>query len=233
MTARPPLWRDVRVLQWAFQLVVVAFVVAIIAWLGRNVRANSADQGIPLGLDFLDQPAGFTIPGSEFRQTQSVRDALVIGVGTTVRVSVVGIALSTLLGVLIGIGRLSGNWLVRNAARLYVEAFRNVPVFLLIVFAYLALVLAVFPRIQEAWEPFGVAVLSNRGVVIPWLTNAGWSFVALVAVAVVLAWLVARWRRAVSDRTGRSAATGLWAAVVLVAVAALGGRVLGLGISVP
>ena len=70
-TGRPPPWRDVRVLAWAFQLAIVAGVVAFVAWLYDNFRVNSERLNIPTGYDFLDQPAGFPIPGSDFRQTQT------------------------------------------------------------------------------------------------------------------------------------------------------------------
>jgi general L-amino acid transport system permease protein len=118
--SRPPLWRDVRVLRWAVQLAVLAAVVAVVAVLVANVRANSSRLGIPTGYGYLDNPAQFPIPDSRFRQTQPVSDAILIGLGNTLRVSLVGIVAATLLGTAVGVARLSGNWLVRTLARLYV-----------------------------------------------------------------------------------------------------------------
>ncbi len=76
---RPPFYRDVRILTWTFQLAVFAAVIAVVAWLYDNVQVNSDRQNIPTSFDYLDQPAGFPIFGSDFRQTQPVSDALVRG----------------------------------------------------------------------------------------------------------------------------------------------------------
>ncbi|MEZ5255632.1 MAG: hypothetical protein R2705_01670 [Ilumatobacteraceae bacterium] len=75
----PPWWRDVTVLAWVFQFAVLAIVLAIVAWLVNNVRVNSSEQNIPTGFAFLDQPAGFEIPGNSFRQSQSVSAAIYQG----------------------------------------------------------------------------------------------------------------------------------------------------------
>ena len=142
-------WRDVRVLQWVFQIVVLAVIVSVVAVLVGNVRENSRSLGIPTGYGYLDNPASFPIPDSDFRQRQPVRDALVIGLVNTLRVSIVGIVLSTVLGTLIGVARLSRNWLLRNAARVYVEVIRNLPLLLILMFCYAGLALVAFPRIAE------------------------------------------------------------------------------------
>jgi general L-amino acid transport system permease protein len=214
-------WRDVRIRRWVFQLAVLAAVVLVVAALVDNVRTNSDRLGIPTGYGYLDNPAQFPIPDSDFRQTQPVRDAVVEGLLNTVRVSVLGIVLATVLGTLVGIARLSGNWLVRTGAALYVETLRNIPLLLVVVFSYLSLALTTFPRIDDAWEPWGVAVVSNRGVVLPWFEGRGVVVLAGTVVAGLAAWAVVRWRRAVSDRTGATARSAAWAlgAVVVTAVA--------------
>ena len=153
-------------------------VVAFVAWLVANVRSNSKEIGIPTGYGYLDNPAQFPIPDSSFRQTQPVRDAIVVGLVNTFRVTIVGIIAATILGTLIGVGRLSGNWLVRNLARVYVETLRNIPLLLIIVFSYLGLALTAFPRIEDAWQPLDLAVISNRGVVVPWLDGSASPLVA-------------------------------------------------------
>jgi general L-amino acid transport system permease protein len=229
-STRPPFWRDVRVLQWAFQLAVVAAVFLLLAVLFRNLRTNSEQLGIPTGFDYLDNPAQFPIPDSEFRQTQPVRDALWVGLLNTLRVSLVGIVLATVLGTLVGVARLSGNWLLRSAARVYVETLRNIPLLLVVVFSYTGLALATFPRIESAAEPLGIAVVSNRGVVLPWV-DGGLVLVSLVAL--LAAWAVARWRRWVADRSGGPSRAVPWAAGTAVVVLALGAVLLGFEVSVP
>ena len=231
--ARPPLWRDVRVLRVAFQVAVVAAVALVLATLVGNVRSNSERTGIPTGFEYLDNPAQFPIPDSEFRQTQPVRDAIGEGLGNTLRVVVLGIVATTILGVLVGIGRLSGNWLVRTASRVYVETLRNVPLLILITFSYSALALTTFPRVADAWEPLGLAVFSNRGVVVPWVDGGVAPLVAGGVVAVALALGISRWRTRVAERTGEPGHTAryLLPAVVLVMVAAW--VLSGLGVDVP
>lgn len=230
---RVPLWRDVRVLSWAFQLAVLAIVVAIVVVLVSNVRANSERLGIPTGWDYLSNPAQFPIPDSGFDQRQPLSDAIVLGLLNTLRVALVGIVLATVLGTLLGIARLSGNWLVSTLARVYVEVFRNVPLLYIIVFSYIGLALATFPRVERAWQPLGISVISNRGLSIPWSDESGPALVLTLLVGAVIAWLVARWRDRVSDRTGAPARSFLWGAAALVAVLAVGWVVAGVSVSVP
>ena len=232
-SSRVPLWRDVRVLRVAFQVAVVAMVGLIIATLVGNVRTNSEQLGIPTGYGYLDNPAQFPIPDSDFRQTQPVRDALWEGLGNTLRVVLGGIVTATVLGVLVGIGRLSGNFLVRSAARVYVEVLRNIPLFVLLFFSYLAIALTAFPRNTEAWEPLGISVFSNRGVVVPWVDGGVAPLVAGAAVAIGLGVAVARWRGRVADETGSPERTARYVAPVVALVLAATWVASGLGVSVP
>jgi general L-amino acid transport system permease protein len=222
------------VLAWVFQLGVFAVVAAILYWLIGNYRTRTAEVGIPTGFDFLDQPANFTIPGNPFSQVQPVRDAFVQGMLNTLRMVVVGLVLTTVLGVAVGVGRLSHNWLVRQLATIYVEVLRNLPIALIVTFCFLGLVLQVLPRIQEAWEPLGMLVLSNRGIGVPWFDGgSGLVLLGLLAVGAIGWWAIARWRRARSDRTGAPARSGLWGGSFLVLVVAGGWLVLGYSVDLP
>ncbi len=146
---RVPLWRDIRVLQWLFQLIVFAVVAAVVIWLYGNYTVNADRLNIPTDFGFLDNPTAFEITGNDLSQNAPTRDAFVQGFLNTVRVSVVGIVLATVLGTLVGIGRLSSNWLVQKMSTVYVEAVRNIPLPLFVIFAASAVVLGIFPRIQE------------------------------------------------------------------------------------
>jgi len=230
---RPPLWRDVRVLRWLFQLAVVAVVVAVVAWLYGNYTANVERQNIPTSLDFLDNPASFEITGNSMSQNAPVRDAIYQGVLNTLRVSVAGVVAATALGTVVGIARLSRNWLVAQLARAYVEAVRNIPLALFVVFGFLVVVLGVLPAVDGAWEPLGLAVVSNRGISVPWFEGSGLGLLAIGAIGLAVAWAVARWRRSVADRTGAPARTGLWGGAALALVAAIGWVALGYAASVP
>ena len=222
VSARVPLWRDVRVLKWALQLAVVGLVAALLVWLYGNYVENTAEQNIPTDLGFLDNPANFQITGNPLSQNAPVRDALYEGLLNTLRISVVGVVAATLLGTIIGIARLSKNWLVSKLAAVYVEAVRNVPLALFLVAGLLVVVLGVFPTIQEAWDLGGLVIVSNRGVAVPWFDGAGYGLLMFALVGVVAGLAVARWRRSVSDRTGALPRTGLWAGGALLLVMTIG-----------
>jgi general L-amino acid transport system permease protein len=207
----------------AFQAAFLVAVVALLLYLVDTVVWNLERLGIPTGFDYLDQPAGFAIPDSDFHSSQSLWDALKVGVVNTAKVSALGIVLATVLGVLVGVARLSTNWLVRRSAALYVETFRNVPVLVIILFWYLGVVIRL-PPIGEAVDIPGFAVVSNRGIAVPWFDKVGgalaFGLIALLAVAVAAAVWVWRTRR--FDRTGQPHHRLLWAGGVLLAILAVG-----------
>lgn len=231
-TSVPP-WRDVRVLKWAAQFAVVLVVLAILVWLFNNYVENSRRLNIPTDFDFLDNPAQFQITDNPLRPNAKVHQALYEGFLNTLRVSVAGIVAATVLGTLIGIGRLSKNWVVRTMATAYVEAVRNIPLALFLVAGLIAIVYGVFPRITEAWDVAGLLVISNRGIAMPWYTGSGYGLWLLGLAGLLGAWAVARWRRGVSERTGALPRSGLWGIAVFVAIFALGWILFGYSMSTP
>jgi len=232
-SGRPPPWRDVRVLGWLLQLLVVGVVAAVLAWLYSNYRTNTSSQNLPTDFDFLDQPSGFPIPSSDFRQNQPVREALVEGFKNTLRLALTGIVLATVLGILLGVARLSNNVIVRSAARAFVEFVRNVPLIALILLAALGIVQGVFPSPNASWKVLNLGVFNVRGANVVWYEGANWKFLVAVASSALAGFLVVRWRRAVSDRTGRPARTGLFALPLAAAVLVAVWMVLGLGVTTP
>ena len=232
-SGRPPFWRDVRVLAWAFQLVVVAVVVAIVWYLVGNYVDNAEQKGLNTGLGFLDQPAGFPIPSSDFRQAQATRDAIAEGFVNTLRLAITGIVLATVLGTLIGVGRLSQNFIIRSATRAYVEIIRNVPLLAIVILAFLAIVQNAFPPPNQSWELGPIAVVNVRGSSVFWYEGANWKAVVAVLLALIVMAVVVRWRRMVFDRTGVPARSGLWAIPVGLAVVVAAWMVLGLGATAP
>jgi len=233
VTPRVPLWRDIRVLKWALQLVVVGLVVALVSWLYGNYIDNAAEQNIPTDFGFLDNPANFQITSNPLSANAPVRDAIYQGLLNTLRISVAGIVAATILGTIVGIARLSSNWIVSKLAAVYVEAVRNVPLALFVVAGLLVVVLGVFPTIQEAWDLGGLAVVSNRGVAVPWFNGSGAGLLVVGLVGVIVAWGVARWRGSVSDRTGALPRSGLWAGAALLIVLVVGWIALGYSWTLP
>jgi general L-amino acid transport system permease protein len=211
VSAKPPFWRDVRILKWVFQFAVLAIVLAIIFWLYGNYEENVAKSKIPTGLEFLENPASFTMPGSTFDQSSPVWAAFVQGFINTLRVSIIGIVLAISLGTIIGMARLSKNFLVRLVASAYVEVFRNLPLLVLLTFMNLAVVLQAFPRIEQAWVPFDLFVISNRGIAVPWFEGSDTNLILVISGAAVLAVLVGVARNKYSDRTGKPARISIFA----------------------
>ncbi|HSI96877.1 MAG TPA: ABC transporter permease subunit [Gaiellaceae bacterium] len=202
VSRRPPPWRNVRVLRIAFQVAFVAVVALLLLYLFGNLNSNLRRLRIDRSFDYLSQPAGFAIPDSDFRSTQSLFAALLVGVKNTAYVSLLGIGLATILGVVVGVARLSSNWLVRHTAALYVETLRNVPVLLILLFWYLGVLLRL-PPIGRAvdWQ---VLVLSNRGLVGPGLRQTGdpLALAIVVVLGIVSAAAVWVWRTRRYERTG-------------------------------
>jgi len=233
VSQKVPIWRDIRALRWAFQIVILIVVGAIVYWLYNNYQVNVSRSNIPTNLKFLDNPASFTIPGNDFDQSQPVRVAFVEGFLNTLRVAFVGILMATVLGTLVGIARLAKNFLVRTLAAAYVEIVRNLPLLVLLTFMNLAVVLQTFPRIEEAWTPFDVLVISNRGIAVPWFLGSGLNLAAVIALAFVLAMLVRFVRIRVSDRTGKPSRDLLFASITFVVVIAIAWIALGYSLELP
>ena len=216
VSRRPPPWRNVRVLRIAFQVAFVFAVALFALYLFANLARNLDRLGIETSFDYLSQPAGFAIPDSDFRSTEDLFAALLIGAKNTATVSLLGIFLATILGVVVGVARLSSNWLVRRTAAFYVESLRNVPVLLIILFWYLGVLLRL-PPIGRAvdWE---VLVVSNRGLVGPGLrqTEDLLVLVVVAAAGVAAAAVVWTWRTRRFDRTGEPHHRVLWGGGVLI-----------------
>ncbi|MCL4859255.1 MAG: ABC transporter permease subunit [Caldilineaceae bacterium] len=218
-----PFYRDVRILAILAQVAFVLVVVAAGAFFINNLVVGLRASNIPLGWNFLRQEAGFEIAeGPLFSPSESYARAFAVGVSNTVRVAIVGIVLATLLGLLVGIARLSNNWLVRTLATVYVEIVRNTPLLVQLFFWYFAVILKL-PDIRSSAEWAGVALLSNRGIALTWprISATGQGLVYWLAAAVVAALLVgvlARRRGAAQGRPQSGLAPGLLAMVILAAV---------------
>ena len=206
------------------QVALVAVVGGVLWYLLDNLRTNLKATGLSTTYGFLDQPYGSDIPYSSFRPTQSVQDALWVGYGNTVRVAAAGIVIALVLGVIIGVARLSTNFLVRTAATVYVETVRNIPVYLLVFASFFVVIQQSLPPIQDAIEWFGATVFSNRGMYVPWFdghANAG-SFLVVLGLGLLVAVGVAAWRTRRFDATGEPHHRFLWGGGVLLVVAIVG-----------
>jgi general L-amino acid transport system permease protein len=169
----PPLknrwtWRSKAFRSLLFQVIAVAVLFAAGAYLLHNTLENMRLRGIKSGFDFITQPAGFSIGESiiPFDSAESYGKAFLVGLTNTLRVAAAGIVLATVLGALIGIGRLSRNFLVRSLCSAYVEFFRNVPL-LLQLFIWYFILTETLPPIEEALRPLEGVFFSKNGLQFP------------------------------------------------------------------
>ncbi len=227
--SRPPPWRDVRYLTWTFQAAVVGGLIAFVLWIGENLDAN----GLELDYGYLDRQAGFPIADSDFRLTQPVSDALLEGLANTGRLVVAGVLLATVLGTLIGIARLSQNFLLRTAAQWYVEVIRNVPLFGIFLIMYSGVALTVLPHPREPLDWSGVLYASTRGVAIPWYEASNVRFAVLVLIVIAVFVVAFTVFTRITDRTGTPYPTLTIAFLGGVAALVFGWIILGLGVTAP
>jgi general L-amino acid transport system permease protein len=183
---------------------------AAVLWLGfefaLNAKANLDAQKIASGFGFLDNTAGFGINQSLILYNESDTYARVFFVGllNTLLVAAIGIVLATILGFLVGIARLSRNWLVARLAGGYVELIRNLPLLFQILFWYLA-VLGTLPGPRQSISLFGEIFLNNRGIILPApVAGEGASVViAILALSVIATIALRLWAKRRQIRTGR------------------------------
>jgi general L-amino acid transport system permease protein len=221
--SRPPLWRDVRVLRIAAQVVALVAAAGLLLYLWDNLTANQRALGIDTSFEFLDQQAGFRIAYTDFSPSDTVLAAILTGLRNTVAVALCGIVLTLVFGTLIGIARLSSNWVVARAAGAYVETLRNVPPLLVIVFVNSA-ALASLPPIDDATDLGGVLLLSVRqvGILVPRGDGFGGHYLVVLAAAVAAGVLVARWRVRHEEATGHAGRRWAWGTGVAAVIAVAG-----------
>ena len=161
-------WNDPRIRSVVWQILFVGIVVALVAFLVHNTLVNLRRQNIASGFGFLDREAAFGIGESliAYSPADTYARAFLVGLLNTLYVSALGIVLATVLGTVMGIARLSSNWLIRKLAQIYVETFRNIPL-LLQLFFWWAMLRISAPAPRQAWELLPGVLVSNRGFVFP------------------------------------------------------------------
>lgn len=219
------LWYDEAVRGVVIQILVLFGVFATAAWMIANVVANFAILDKTFGFDFLWRlPANYDINQAliEYSNRDTHLRAAVVGLLNTGLVAFLGIILATVLGFLVGIFRLSGNWLVSRLAYCYVEFTRNTPVLLLILLWH-GIIINTLPHPRQAMAIGETAFLTNRGFYVPKpIIESGFEWVALsLVLALVGAFLVRRHVRRVREATGRQLHGGLMAAGLLVGLPGL------------
>ena len=196
---------DPKVRAWLFQIITIVAVISLGWYLFDNTQTNLQHRGITSGFDFLERSAGFGIAQHliDYTESDSYARVFVIGLLNTLLVTVIGVVLATLLGFIIGVARLSPNWMINKLATVYVEVFRNIPPLLQILFWYFAVFLTM-PGPRNSHNFGDTFFVSSRGLNMPAALAADgfWPFVASVVVAIVAIVLMARWANKRFEATG-------------------------------
>ena len=201
------IWRNQRFRLALYQAAALLLVIAIGAYLVSNTLANLEARSIRTGFGFLSREAGFRIGESviAYDASNSYGRAYIVGVLNTLRVSLLGIVLATLIGVLVGLARLSRNWLIVRLASLYVEMVRNVPLLLQLFFWY-AVITGLLPSVRQAMQLLPGVYLSKSGLMLPApVPHPGHPYMAAaLVIGCGLAWGYRGWAKRRQEATGQA-----------------------------
>jgi general L-amino acid transport system permease protein len=229
-----PFYRDVKKLAVLAQVIFLVVIVGLIFILINNVNTGLQKQNLSFTFDFLTQVTSFRVDeGTAFgvpydNSVDNYIKAIAVGLYNTLRIAVTGIFLATLLGVIVGIGRLSSNWLVSRLALVYVEILRNTPLLVQLIVWYYIIILGALPKKENA-TPFLGMYLSTDGFVMPWMVQKPDAInffpVTIVAflIGVAVFWFFSQQRK----RTGTPIPAGwfgigAWLCILIIGFFALG-----------
>ncbi|MGB6102512.1 MAG: amino acid ABC transporter permease [Pusillimonas sp.] len=197
-------WNDPGVRSLIYQVLILGTVGLGVWYLVSNTLHNLAVRNISTGFAFLHREAGFAIGESviDYTPADTYGRAIWVGILNTLRVSVAGIIAATLLGTVLGIARLSKNWLVSRVASIYIEVMRNIPLLLQLFFWY-AIITEVMPGPRDALNPVPGVFISNRGLKIPSLQGDAldWIFAGL-GLAILAIVVLGHWAKRRQEATG-------------------------------
>jgi general L-amino acid transport system permease protein len=215
------LLRNEKVRGILYQFIVIVGFVLVAYFIAKNTAHNIEIRGIKSGFDFLDSTAGFDITETPipFSPQSTHWEVFKVGLFNTLIISFAGIILSTILGLIIGVARLSSNWLINRLAAGYIETFRNIPVLLQILFWY-NVVLATLPSTRQSVNFFDSVFINNRGLFVPMpiFESGGWLIGAAFITALIGGWWIHRWAVRRHEATGENFPafwTGLGLVIVL------------------
>jgi len=221
-----PLWRDDRVIKGVVQVVSAIIVVGFLYFFITNVLSAAEDRNLALGFDFLREAAGFPIGESIFIQyepSMSFGQAFATGLLNTLKVSLIGVVFATIVGIIVGVARLSTNWLISSIASVYIEIVRNVPLLVLLFFIFFG-VFQRLPSVQNSLAIGNFIFLNQRGVYMAWFLSTSstvtWSII--LAAAIILAMITFVILGSYQLRTGRSTYPGWVALGILIGLPLIG-----------
>ena len=194
-----PFWRDSRIIKVIIQILILAVIVFCLIIFGNNLIKNFQQLGLTFGFGFIVDPdlnSRFNIGDSPipYKPTDPYFKAILVGLLNSLRVMITGIIFALILGIMVGLGRLSDNWLVQKIATIYVEIIRNTPLLLQLFFWYFAVFLK-FPKIDNPLILFNSIFLSNQGIYIPFPLRNIQTLLAIIVLIFSIILMIIIWRR--------------------------------------
>jgi len=201
-----PFWLDPKKRAILFQIAVLGFVGLLVYYLVSNTIVNLKKQAIATGFGFLNKESSFEVGESliSYSAASSYGRALIVGALNTLEVSFVGIVITLFLGTIVGVARLSSNWLVSRLSGIFIEVMQDIPVLLQLFFWY-AIFYESLPSPRQALSPIKGIFMCNRGIAftVPAAHPAHKYMVLAVLAAVVLSYFIRRWARRRQEETGQ------------------------------
>lgn len=219
-----PLWRNVVFIQWVVQIVSAIVIIAIVSGFIFNVANEIREREIPFGFSFLDDAAQIPIGESviDYDPSESYLYGFTVAALNTVKASVLGVFLATSLGIIIGVSRLSSNWLLSRLALVYIDTFRNIPLLIQLLFWFL--IILELPNVREGYVFFDAFYLNNSGFYLPWATPIGgfwlWAILTVVGIAAAIVAYNILTRREI--KTGKSSYPIITGLVIFIVVTIIG-----------
>jgi len=200
------------------QVLTLAFIISVIAYFSYNAQVNMGNRGISFGYGFLSQESSFDITFSmiDYDGSYSYGRAFLVGLLNTLLVSVIGIVFCTILGVTIGIGRLSQNYLIAKTAEWYVEIFRNIPLLLQIFFWYYG-ALRLLPLPENAMNFNDISYLTIKGWYVPKFIWTNFSiFFSSVLISIIAIFFVRKYGKTQREQFGKHIPVGIISILILI-----------------
>ncbi len=222
--ARAVWWRDPRWRSLIYQAIALAAVVGVGWYLASNTISNMERRDIASGFDFLENTAGFDIIQAliPYSATSSYGIVFFVGLINTLLIAIIGVVFATMLGFIIGVARLSSNWLISTLATIYIETFRNIPLLLQIVFWYHA-VLKPLPGPRESINILDIIFVNNRGLYLPspGFTQAFLPVLVVFIAGVIGTIMMSRWAKRRQEATGQTFPVAQWGVFAIIGIPVL------------
>ena len=220
---RPPFYRDATVVRWIAQVGTLILVLAAMSFLVTEAGDSLRARGANIDFDFISDHIGIKVGWGIDTNPDTGGRALWVGMVNTIRMAAAGIALASVVGVLVGLARLSSNWPLRRLAGVFVEGLRNIP--LLVQILVYAAVLATLPNVEFGMGPVpGWVHVSNKGLSIPrvFVADGFYQWAVVMAIGAAVAHFVYRRLSAQREQTGAQTNAGAWATGIIAVFAIVG-----------